>query len=335
MDLATFLDQRRPLWRELETILQRVEGSGLEALDDAQAVRFGQLYRGTASDLNQAQTLVRGDATVQYLNDLVARSYLAIYGRAPTDWRRLLRYFLGEYPAVLRRCAGYVLLATAIFSAGTLFAFLACYFDPVGSEFLRPRDFPMIEPAEEGEPERAPLQSTGQLQQFSAFLFQNNARVCLLAFALGITYGIGTAWLMWTTGLMTGEGAATFLAAGQFTSYATGILPHGVLEIPACLIAGGAGFILAQAMIRARPWPRLEELARAGKLGLFLVSGCIPLMAVAGVLEAGVARAPDWFLSSGLKLAVAGVVGLLFALYILLPGWRWHRVSNSPAAPAP
>jgi uncharacterized membrane protein SpoIIM required for sporulation len=325
MDLTTFLEKRRPLWRELETILQRVEGSGLEALDDEQAVRFGQLHRGTASDLNQAQTFVRGDATVQYLNDLVARSYLAIYGRERTEWRRLLRYFFGEYPAVLRRCFGPILLATAICAAGTVFSFLACYFDPVGSEFLRPRDFPMIEPTEEGEEEQARLQSTGELQMFSAFLFQNNARVCLLAFALGVTYGVGTAWLMWSVGIMMGEGAALFLAAGQFTSFCTSILPHGVLEIPACLIAGGAGFILAEAMIRARPWPRVEELARAGKRGLFLVSGCIPLMAVAAVLEAGVARAPDTFLGSGLKLAVAGVVGLLFALYILLPGWRWHR----------
>jgi uncharacterized membrane protein SpoIIM required for sporulation len=154
-------------------------------------------------------------------------------------------------------------------------------------------------------------------------LFTHNTQVCLVAFALGITYGIGTAWLMWTTGIMMGEGAATFLAANQFTSYCTGILPHGVLEIPAIWIAGGAGFMLAHAMIRARPWPRLEELARTGKQALFLLAGCIPLMAVAGMLEAGVARAPDWFLSSGLKLAVAGVFGLLFVAYVLLLGWNY------------
>jgi hypothetical protein len=44
----------------------------------------------------------------------------------------------------------------------------------------------------------------------------------------------------------------------------------------------------------------------------------VPLLAVAAVLEAGVARAPDWFLSSGLKLAVAGVFALLFTAYVLL-----------------
>ena len=53
-----------------------------------------------------------------------------------------------------------------------------------------------------------------------------------------------------------------------------------------------------------------------------LVSGCLPLLAVAALLEAGVARAPDWFLGRGLKLAVAGVFALLFLAYLFLLGWR-------------
>src|SRR5437763_11279889 len=121
MDLATFIQERRPDWRQLEQVLRRVEGSGLASLDDEQAVEFGVLYRSAASDLNQAQTFVSGDATVQYLNDLVARCYLAIYGRAKTDWQRLLLYFVWEYPAVFRRYIGYTLLAFAICMAGALF----------------------------------------------------------------------------------------------------------------------------------------------------------------------------------------------------------------------
>src|SRR5438477_13103232 len=81
MDLTTFLNQRRPDWRRLEEILDRVEGSGLAVLDDEQAAEFGRLYRRASSDLNQAQTFVSGEATVQYLNDLVARCYLVIYSK--------------------------------------------------------------------------------------------------------------------------------------------------------------------------------------------------------------------------------------------------------------
>ena len=155
-----------------------------------------------------------------------------------------------------------------------------------------------------------------------------------ITFALGITFGIGTAWLLWVNGIIMGELAATFWMAGQFRAFCTGILPHGVLEIPCILIGGGAGFLLARAMIQARPWSRRDELARLGKEALLLVAGAGPLLAVAALLEAGVARAPDWFISSGSKLAVAGIFGLLFAAYILLLGWEWRPVKKAEHGPA-
>src|SRR5262249_31651539 len=106
MDLTAFIRQRRPEWRRLEDILARVEGSGLRALDEDQAVEFGRLYRRAASDLNQAQTFVSGDATVQYLNELVARCYLVIYANTKVDLWGLLRYLFWGYPAVFRRYLG-------------------------------------------------------------------------------------------------------------------------------------------------------------------------------------------------------------------------------------
>src|SRR5947207_3381487 len=124
MDLATFIQKRRPHWRELEAILQRVEGSGLATLDDGQAVEFGRLYRSAASDLNQSQTFVSGDATVHYLNDLVARSYVVIYAKGKTDLWGLVRYLFWGYPAVFRRNLGPILLATALFTVGSIFGFL-------------------------------------------------------------------------------------------------------------------------------------------------------------------------------------------------------------------
>ncbi len=303
-------------------MLRLVEGGGLAALDDQQAVAFGQLYRRTASDLNQAQTFVTGDVTVRYLNDLVARCYLVIYAGSRPRRSGLLRYLLWEYPVVFRRHLRSVLLATALFTVGCVVGSLASYFEPAAARvYLLPSDFPMIQPPAEGEEDQTPLMDSGQLAQFSSFLFTNNVGVSLVCFALGITFGIGTAWLLFSNGILMGALMAVFVEAGQLSAFATGVLPHGVLEIPAIVIGGGAGFVLAGGIIRARPWPRVEELARCGKEALLLVAGCFPLLGAAAILEAGVARAPDWFLSSGLKLAVAGVVGLLFVAYVLLLGW--------------
>jgi uncharacterized membrane protein SpoIIM required for sporulation len=322
MDLADFIQHRRPQWRQLEAILQRVEGSGLSTLDEDQAVEFGRLYRCAASDLNQAQTFVSGDATVQYLNDLVARCYVVIYTRMRVDWRGMVRFLVRGFPAVFRRHLMAVLLATAIFTAGAVVGFAASYREPASRGFLLPQGFPMIQPSSDGEPAEALPASTGQLAEFSSKLFRNNMGATLAAFALGITFGVGTAWILWYNGIIMGALGAVFVEAGRLQEFCTGVLPHGVLEIPAIWIGGAAGFLLAGAEIRGRPWPRREELGRAGKEGVLLLAGCLPLLAVAAILEAVVARAPEQYLDSGFKLAVAGIFGVLFAIYVFLVGWK-------------
>jgi uncharacterized membrane protein SpoIIM required for sporulation len=317
MNLATFITKRRPEWRQLEEVLRRVEGSGLGSLDEDQAIEFGQLYRRAASDLNQAQTFVSGDATVQYLNDLVARCYLVIYARTKANARAVVHHLFWGFPAMFRRYLGQVLLSTALVVAGAVFGFLVAYFEPASRSFLLPEDMPTIQP----DQPNMELQTTGEFAGFSSFLLTHNISVTLVAFALGIVFGVGSAWLMFYNGIMLGALAAVFVEAGQTLAFATGVLPHGVLEIPAMILGGAAGFVLAQGVIQVKPWPRMEELARRGKEALLLVSGCFPLLIVAGILEAGVARAPEWFMASGIKLAVAGLFAVGFLVYTLLLGW--------------
>jgi uncharacterized membrane protein SpoIIM required for sporulation len=337
MDLSAFLDQRRAVWKRLEEVLHQVEGSGLATLNDEQAQEFGKLYRRTASDLNQAQTFASGDATVRYLNDLAARAYLLIYGRTRVNVRALLSRLIWGYPAHFRRHFSHFLVAMLIFTAGGVFGFLASLYDgALARSYLLP-GMSTIQPRGEGEDDPTQAMSTDELTAFSTRLFANNLGVSLLAFALGMTLGIGTVWVMFFNGILTGVLAAVFWEANSVWVFLTGILPHGVLEIPACLIGGAAGFVLAQGMLRARPWPRLEELARTGKEALWLVWGCVPLLVMAAILEAGVARAPDQILSTGIKLAVAAVGGLLFLTYLLLPlddqgKWITARVRQTAGA---
>jgi uncharacterized membrane protein SpoIIM required for sporulation len=317
VNLTHFVDQRRPQWQSLQRLLERVEGSGLRALNPDEAVQFATLYRRTASDLNQAQTFITGEGTVQYLNDLVARCYFIIHARRDPALRTVLRRMVFGYPALFRRYLPHFFLATGLFLLGAIFGFAASYLDSkTARSFLLPTAMPTIEPGQEHG-----VQTTGQLAGFSGFLFRHNVSVTLVAFALGMTFGLGTAWLMFENGILLGALAAVFLEAGAFMEFCTGVLPHGVLEIPACLLGGAGGFVLAQGMLRARPWPRLQELGRRGGEALALVAGCVPLLAVAALLEAGVARAPDLLLDSGLKLAVAAVFALAFVAYLAFVGW--------------
>ncbi|HYV36974.1 MAG TPA: stage II sporulation protein M [Gemmataceae bacterium] len=329
MNLTQFIDQRRPQWRELQQLLETVEGSGLRTLDPDQAVQFATLYRRAASDLNQAQTFITGEGTVQYLNDLVARCYFIIHARRDPKIGSVLRAIFLGYPAVFRRCLPQFLLATALFFMGAIFGYAASTLDSkVARGYLLPTEMPTIEPGQE----RATMTS-GQLAMFSGFLFRHNVSVTLVAFALGLTFGLGTIWLMFENGLMMGALGAVFVEAGATMEFCTGILPHGVLEIPACLLGGASGFVLAEAMLRTRPWSRLQELRNRSLEALALVAGALPLLAAAAFIEAVIARAPDALIDHGLKLVVALVAGGLFVAYLVLVGWLGRRATGHESAP--
>ena len=164
MDLAHFIQNHRPDWRRSRTISNRSREAACARWTTSKPLSSAGSIARAASDLNQAQTFVSGDATVQYLNDLVARCYLVIHARTRTDVRGTLRYFLWSYPAVFRQSLRYFLLAAAFCAAGTLFGLLASTFDPQAARaHLLPHDFPMIQPTDEADAMNEPAQSTGVL----------------------------------------------------------------------------------------------------------------------------------------------------------------------------
>ena len=81
----------------------------------------------------------------------------------------------------------------------------------------------------------------------SSFVITNNIRVALTAFALGITFGIGTVYMLTVNGAMVGGIAGAFAKSGIGWQFWMVILPHGALELSAIVVAGGAGLLLGHA----------------------------------------------------------------------------------------
>src|ERR1035437_8036188 len=94
------------------------------------------------------------------------------------------------------------------------------------------------------------------------------------------------------------------------------VAPHGALELPSILIAGGAGFRLGHAMLfpGAPRWK--ESVARGGIEATQLVSGIIPLLVIAGTLEGffSPSQAPVW-----LKFTVGGLLFTLLLVWLFWP----------------
>ena len=151
----------------------------------------------------------------------------------------------------------------------------------------------------------------------ASFIATNNIQVTFLAFAGGVTFGLGTVWVMINNGLQIGAIAALASVNGLGSELLAFVSPHGGIELSVIFIAGGAGLRLGWALLRPGLLPRLQALAAAGQVAIRLMAGCVPLLLIAGTIEGLLSP-------SGLPEYVRMLIGLgillLFYAWLLLVG---------------
>jgi uncharacterized membrane protein SpoIIM required for sporulation len=115
----------------------------------------------------------------------------------------------------------------------------------------------------------------------------HNTKVAILTLALGLTWGIGTLIMLFYNGIILGAVAVDYAMAGQ-TSFLLGwLLPHGAVEIPAILLAGQAGIVLAGALIGwGKPISLRMRLRKISNDLVTLISGVALMLVWAGIIEA-------------------------------------------------
>jgi uncharacterized membrane protein SpoIIM required for sporulation len=276
-----WLEKRKPNWLRLEELLVRTKGRGVNALDHKDLQELGLLYRQTASDLAIAREDITSSQLAAYLNSLLGRAHNLIYMGNKPKVAGIVRFYSETYPRIFRELWPQTLLAFAIFAVTGVAAFLLTMRDPTFAHRLLGTR--MMETIEKREMWTHSIVTVKPLA--ASAIMTNNLSVAFATFAFGITAGIGTVWMMVLNGLMIGViGAATWQAgmAGQLWTF---VIPHGVLELPAIFIAGGAGFEIARGMLFPGLLPRRESLARAGGRAAQLLLGTIPMLIVAGVIE--------------------------------------------------
>jgi uncharacterized membrane protein SpoIIM required for sporulation len=95
------------------------------------------------------------------------------------------------------------------------------------------------------------------------------------------------------------------------------VAPHGVLELPAIFLAGGAGLRIASGLLFPGYLPRRESLVRAGTEAVKLLLGSIPILVIAGIIEAFVSPTGR---ATSLKFAMAGALFVLLLTYLFAGG---------------
>jgi hypothetical protein len=93
-------------------------------------------------------------------------------------------------------------------------------------------------------------------------------------------------------------------------------------------IAGGAGFLLAAAILLPGPRTRRRALVENGRRAIRLVAAATVLLLVAGTLEGFVSPIPNWPLRA--KFAISAATVVLLVLYL-----SSGREKRAPASEEP
>ncbi len=151
----------------------------------------------------------------------------------------------------------------------------------------------------------------------STLLFTSNISVALIAFAGGLSFGLITFWVLFQNGFMLGVVCKLCADYGLLGSLFEFIASHGVLEISAIIVAGGAGFVVANALLNPGSHSRADALAQQGRSAVRLAVVCVPALVTSGCIEAFISPShiPVW-----IKVVLGLTLGGLFWLYLLFTG---------------
>jgi uncharacterized membrane protein SpoIIM required for sporulation len=320
-----FLTRRRPRWARLEELIQSLERGALRRLGVAEIQDLGRSYREAAADLARLRTLRPEDSLPgemeDYLNQLVARAYGQIYRNPPPTRSRLWRFLRSTFPLTFRRSLPWFLAALGLFLCGFVYGLVVSLTDEAFIPLVVPLH--LIQTVEDGKVWFDSILAVKPLA--SSRIMTNNISVSFLAFAFGMTFGVGTVYLLIFNGLLLGTLAGLCHSHGLDTPFWSFVLPHGVIELTAIFIAGAGGLLLATALFLPGDFTRKDALVARSRQAVRLVLGCVPLLVVAGIIEGFFSPLPVW---PGLKFMAAAVLLLLLIGYLLSPGPDSSRAPN-------
>ena len=292
IDLPRFIAAQRPVWTELETFVERLERESSQPLTLEEAKHFHLLYQKVSADLGRIATFAAEPELRGYLESLTARAYAEIHETRERSRRfRPMRWFTHEFPRAFRRQCGAFVISVVITIVGMIFGGFAVALDEEAKVAVLPGQFanhlgdPARRVAEEEkvkkDDRRGAMRST-----FAGTLMANNISVSIRAVAFGMTWGIGTMTLLFYNGVILGLVAVDYILAGQLVFLLGWLLPHGVIEIPAVLIAGQGGLVLGRALIgRGDRAPLRDRLRAVGGDVMTLIGGVAVMLVWAGIVE--------------------------------------------------
>ncbi|RIW31863.1 stage II sporulation protein M [Bacillus salacetis] len=310
MNSKQFIQQHRNDWKELEELIasmprrkSKIKGENID--------RFSRLYQKAAQNLSYSQTYYPQEDVTAYLNDLVSKSHNLLYRDQVSSWKQIRHFFSVTFIGLFLQQWKMILFAMLLFIIGAVGSFFSVADDPLHIYSVLPENM-----AQGFDPERlGENEGSVDAPMMSATIMTNNIQVALLAFAGGITFGLLTVYLLIYNGIIVGAIAALFWHYGKSYEFWAYIVPHGMIELTAIFIAGGAGLLMGYNLFAPGRYSRGYQLKQQAKRSVLLLLGTIPLFVIAGIIEGFITPST---LSLEVKYVIAGLTVIGLIVYVLI-----------------
>ncbi|WP_017654296.1 stage II sporulation protein M [Fortiea contorta] len=311
MNIQRWIARREQNWQRLDALLKQIEKKGLKSLKSAEIRELASLYRSLAADLARARTQEVSNTLIHSLQSLISRAYTQIYqGSRRQEWLALVEFYRWGLPAVVQQTFAYIMAATALFLLGATVAWWYAWQDPTFMSLIVPEHL-ITKVRDEHKLWMGSIVGIEPLA--SSGIMINNLSVSFAAVAGGITAGVYTTYLMIFNGLLIG--AVGTLVGQNHLAYPfwAFVFPHGSIELPAIFFAGGAGFLLAKAILFPGKYRRIDALKFYGSQAVQLVFGIVPMLVIAGIIEGFFSPNPS--VPSPFKYLVGTGLFMLLVMY--------------------
>lgn len=314
MDVDRFITTHQASWARLEQLTGAARGRG-QRLTPAEVDELVQLYQRASTHLSHARTEHADPALVARLTSLVAKASGVLYSTRSRSLTGIGRFFTTSFPAAVFHARRFVAVAAALMFLPAIAMGIWLANSDEALEASAPdavREAYVQEDFEE-------YYSSAPAGEFATSVTVNNIQVAFTAFAAGILLCVVTAFILVTNGMNVGFAAGLFAANGQQVKFYGLILPHGLLELSAIVVAGAAGLAIGWTIIAPGDRTRLAALAEQGRRSAVIALGLALAFIVAGTIEGFVTPSglPTW-----MRVGIGVAVFAAFWTYLFVLGRR-------------
>ncbi len=320
-------------WQRMEAILTELENKAERegyfsrykvesTLADGDYSDFAHLYRKICHYHSLANERKYSSILVDHLGDLVGRGYRQLYQQNIPFRERFFRFFVAEFPALVRAESRYFWFASAFLYLPAVLLFMAILHAPeMVYTIMSPNQVMSFE--DMYNPSHRVIGSAREAEtnwmMFGHYI-HNNISVSFRVFASGIIFCLGSIFFLVYNGLLLGAVSGHLTNTEYHQSLFSFVVGHGSFELTAIAISGAAGLKLGMALIAPGNLTRIDALKHNANIAIKLIYGVIAMLVVAAFIEA-FWSSNNYFLPWQ-KYLVGGFLWFIVAIYLLFSGRR-------------